>query len=327
MTPGSRLRLAVTALPLVAAVALLTGCQEDDGTVTGYVEADRTHIGLPGGGQIVEVAVERGQTLQPGQTLFRLDDRAEQARRAAATARLDQARAQRDDLLTGLRPHEMQALLAQRDQAIADARQAEADLVRQRGLSRAEATARALLDKAEADTARARARIAELDARIAQGRDGARSAAIAAAEAAVTAAEADLAAADWALSQRTAYAPSAARVEDVLFRPGETVSPGAPVLALIAPERVMVRLYLGPDQIGQIRPGQNLPLTCGGCPNGLTAQVRFIAGEASYAPPVLYSRDNAAALVFRVEATPQAPAAPLHPGQPVQITLPIPSGG
>ncbi|GAB3131809.1 HlyD family secretion protein [Novispirillum itersonii] len=311
----------------VVSLALLTACQDDTTTVTGYVEADRIHVGLPAGGQITAVEVTRGQSLQPGQSLFRLDDRAEQARRNATAARLEQARAQRDDLLTGLRPNEIQALLAQRDQAAADARQAGAELARQRGLSRAEASARTLLDRAEADSARAQARIAELEARIAQAREGARSAAVNAAEAAIAAAEADLAATEWALSQRIATAPAAARVEDILFQPGETVAAGAPVVALIDPDRIMIRLYLGPEQISRIRPGQALPVRCGGCPSGMTAQVRFIAGEASYAPPVLYSRDNAAALVFRVDAAPQAVTGILHPGQPVQITLPGPDGG
>ena len=313
--------------PLMALLLSVTACQDETGSVTGYVEADRIHVGLPAAGQVAAVDVRRGDEVAAGATLFRLDDRAEQARRNAAAARLEQARNQRDDLLTGLRPQELNALRAQRDQAVADARQADAELARQRGLSRTEATARALLEKAEADASRSRAKIAELTARLAQAQEGARSAAIAAAEAAVTAAEADLAAADWALSQRIATAPVSARVEDVLFQAGETVTAAAPVVTLLDPARLQIRLYLGPEQISGLSPDQALSIRCDGCPDGLTARVRFIAGEASYAPPVLYSRDNTATLVFRVDAVPDRRDAPLHPGQPVVVRLPSRSGG
>jgi len=49
--------------------------------------------------------------------------------------------------------------------------------------------------------------------------------------------------------------------------------------------------------------------------------VSFIAREASYAPPVIYSRENSEKLVFLVEARPSIPSDHLHPGQPVSLIL------
>jgi HlyD family secretion protein len=49
----------------------------------------------------------------------------------------------------------------------------------------------------------------------------------------------------------------------------------------------------------------------------------FIADRAEFTPPVLYSKENRAKLVYLVEAKPaSADAAKLHPGQPVDVTLP-----
>lgn len=49
-------------------------------------------------------------------------------------------------------------------------------------------------------------------------------------------------------------------------------------------------------------------------------RISFIAPQAEYTPPVIYSKDNRAKLVFLIEARP-APedAARLHPGQPVEV--------
>jgi HlyD family secretion protein len=49
----------------------------------------------------------------------------------------------------------------------------------------------------------------------------------------------------------------------------------------------------------------------------------FIADRAEFTPPVLYSKENRTKLVYLVEAKPaSADAAKLHPGQPVDVTLP-----
>ncbi len=49
--------------------------------------------------------------------------------------------------------------------------------------------------------------------------------------------------------------------------------------------------------------------------------ISFISPDAEYTPPVIYSREMRAKLVYLVEAKPRAPDA-LRPGQPVDVTLP-----
>jgi HlyD family secretion protein len=53
----------------------------------------------------------------------------------------------------------------------------------------------------------------------------------------------------------------------------------------------------------------------------VAARISFIAPQAEYTPPVIYSRENRAKLVFLVEARPEAPNPALHPGLPVEVTL------
>jgi HlyD family secretion protein len=55
----------------------------------------------------------------------------------------------------------------------------------------------------------------------------------------------------------------------------------------------------------------------------MSAMVNFISDRAEFTPPVLYSKENRAKLVYLVEAKPAADvAAKLNAGQPVDVVLP-----
>ena len=69
----------------------------------------------------------------------------------------------------------------------------------------------------------------------------ARSDEIAAARADSRGAEAELALARWREGQKQRVAPVAAQVQDVMYRVGEWVAGGAPVLALLPPGALKVR--------------------------------------------------------------------------------------
>ena len=54
----------------------------------------------------------------------------------------------------------------------------------------------------------------------------------------------------------------------------------------------------------------------------LLAKITYISPQSEYTPPVIYSNENRAKLVFMVIAKPPVEkAATLHPGQPVEVTL------
>jgi HlyD family secretion protein len=75
--------------------------------------------------------------------------------------------------------------------------------------------------------------------------------------------------------------------------------------------------------LGRLKPGQTLSFSCDACGAPIKATIAFISDRAEFTPPVLYSKENRAKLVYLVEAKP-APevAAKLNPGQPVDVTLP-----
>ena len=114
----------------------------------------------------------------------------------------------------------------------------------------------------------------------------------------------------------------AGTVTDTLFVNGEWVPAGAPVVAMLPPANVKVRFFIPESRLGAVKLGQKVSLTCDGCPAPVSAAITFIAPQAEYTPPVIYSKDSRAKLVFLAEARPQpADAAKLHPGQPVDVAL------
>lgn len=321
MTAGLR-------LVLLAALGLLAGCFKDDASVIqGYVEGDAVNLGLPAGGRVVRVLVHRGETVAAGQAVFALDAEAEDAALAEAEAKAAQARASRDNLLTGKREAEIRVLESDLAKARSALRLAEIELRRQQGLIGSAAAQQARLDTARATRDQAAAAEASLAAQIAVARLPARKDEIAAADRAVEAADATLAQAKKRRADREAQAPAAGRIEDVLFREGEVVTAGQPVVRILPPANVVVRAYLSAAAVARLDAGGIAVLRCGACGAAARARLSFVSDEAAYTPPVLYSRDNRAKLAFLTEFTPDPATAPkLRPGQPVEIVLPG-SGG
>jgi len=141
------------------------------------------------------------------------------------------------------------------------------------------------------------------------------------AEAALRQAKANLEWSKTRLARRLALAPAAGTIEEVYFRPGETVQPGKPVIALLPPSNLKIRFYVPEPRLATVKLGEQVAVSCDRCEKDLTARVTFIAKSAEYTPPVIYSRDERAKLVFLVEAHPEHPEK-FRVGQPVTVMLP-----
>ena len=128
--------------------------------------------------------------------------------------------------------------------------------------------------------------------------------------------------ADWRLGQRAIPSPAAGLVHDTYYVVGDWVPAGSPVAAVLPPANVRVRFFVPETVLGNVRAGQSVQVACDGCGAPLAAQITFVSDRAEYTPPVLYTRELRAKLVYLVEARPMpADAHKLHPGQPVEVTL------
>jgi HlyD family secretion protein len=306
----------------LACLLALAGCRDaPPAGYPGYVEGDYVRVAAPLSGTLTELAVERGTQVAQSAPLFKLESEQERAARAETEARVRQAQATLANLEKARRPPEIAAVRAQLAQAQASSRQTEADLVRTDKLVADKFLPPQKHDEALAARDRDRARVAELTQQVQIATLPARSDEIAAANAEVKAASDALAQAQWRIDQKAQSAPAAGLVADTLYRPGEWVPAGAPVVSLLPPGNVKVRFYVPETQIAAVRLGDAVTVRCDGCGGDIAAKARFIAPQAEFTPPVIYSRENRANLVYLVEARPDAPNPALHPGLPVEVTL------
>ncbi len=314
---GKRARALLCALaPFVVA-----GCAERAADFfPGYAEADYVRIAAPVAGTLVKLHVSRGDRVARDAPAFVLESDSERAAAQEAAARVASAQAQLDNLKKSRRPDEVAAVAAQLAQAEAGRDLSAASLAREKRLAAARFVAPSRIDEAQAALDRDAARVRELQAQLRVARLGARSDEIAAAEQDLQAARAQLAQVQWTLSQKTRRIPLDAEVADVLYREGELVAAGSPVISLLAPQYIKARFFVPEPMLGKLFLGQTVNLRCDGCGAPIAAQISFIAREAQYTAPLIYSRETRASLVFMVEARPAlADAARLHPGQPLEV--------
>ncbi|HTN50616.1 MAG TPA: HlyD family efflux transporter periplasmic adaptor subunit [Burkholderiaceae bacterium] len=312
-------RLAVAAAVLTA----LGACTRvDPDRFSGYAEADLVYVAPAIGGRIEKLAVERGARVDAGQLLFQLERDPESLARAAAAARADSAAAQARNLRKGKRVDELRAIEQQLAQARAALVLSTNDLKRNEELVAQGFISPNRLDELKATRDRDVARVAELQANLAVARDAARPDEIAAAEAEQRAAESDLASSRWREDQTRGVAPKAAAVQDVLYRTGEYVAQGAPVVALLPDGALKVRFFVPQAALARVRVGDIVAVSCDSCAAGLAAKVAFVSDKAEYTPPVIYSNESRAKLVFMVEAQPDTKTVQvLKPGQPVDVRI------
>ena len=141
-------------------------------------------------------------------------------------------------------------------------------------------------------------------------------------QAQVAAQTAALAKARWSFDQKQQFAPTNALVQDTLYRQGEWVAAGNPVVVLLPPANLKVRFFVPQAALPKIKPGESLGVTFDGGLHAYPATVNYISTQAEFTPPVIYSRENRAKLVFMIEAVfSPADAADLRPGQPVDVEL------
>jgi HlyD family secretion protein len=304
-------------LPAIAAA----GCEKTpDNAWQGYIEGEYVLLASPYAGQLQKLNVRRGERVEAGRPVFALEQESERAARLEAEERLKVAQARLGNLKVPRRPPEIEALRAQVNQARAARELAALQLEQAEKLFKESFVAQTRLDEARATHDREAARVREAEAQLKTalqplGRDAEREAA----ESEVDAAKAALAQAVWRLEQKSVAAPVAGLVHETFFVEGEWVPAGRPVAALLPPGNVKVRFYVPETVVASIEMQKPLEIRCDGCPAPIEAKVSYVSNQAEYTPPVLFSKESRAKLMFLVEA--RLPGANLRPGQPVDVRL------
>lgn len=258
------------------------GCKNQGQELQGYIEGRFTYISANFAGVLQQLLVSRGDQVKAGQLLLVLEPQPESDSLKQAQEKVEQA----------------SAAIIQNEARLAFAN---LTLRRRVALNKQGAIQEESVDSANTD-------VATLSAQLKQD------------NAALLAAEAELTQAQWSKGQKTILAPKSAFVFDTYYLPGELVAAQRPILALLTPQDIKVIFFIAESQLSKLALGQTVQVTCDGCPQTISARIDFISPHAEYTPPVIYSNDTRAKLVFRIEAIPTLrDASRLHPGQPVSV--------
>lgn len=93
-------------------------------------------------------------------------------------------------------------------------------------------------------------------------------------------------------------------------------------MSVLPPGNVKVRFFVPENTVGSLKPGEAVEVRCDGCGQPVTAFVSCISPQPEFTPPVIYSNETRAKLVFMIEARPRPEeGVRLRPGQPVEVTV------
>jgi HlyD family secretion protein len=301
-------------------IVALSACSDNGGeTFQGYVEGDFVYIASPLGGQLDVLSVRRGENVTAGVHLFSLESAFEKALVHEAANQRNQALDRLANLQKGQRPSEIAAIEARLNQASSAMNLAKAEFGRRKKLFTNDDISKATLDKSEDAFTQNAQKVKQISAELKTARLGGRPDEIRAAENQVDELEAKMDQAKWKLEQKAQNAPRSGLVFDTLYHRGEWVKAGAPVISILPPENIKIRFFVSESIVGQLSLNQEMTVSYdGGEP--FIAGISFISPQVQYTPPIIYSNETRAKLVYMVEARPSADqAARLHPGQPVSL--------
>lgn len=320
----TRLPLGLRLLPLFLSAVLAVGCsKEPESGYPGYIEGEYLYLAAPQAGYLKSLDATRGRRVEVGQAVFAIATDPDAQALAEAEAKAGSAREKVENLKEPRRPPEIATLEANLQAAQATQRLARTRLNQQESLAKAKFVSQAALDEARSAFEQASAQVEANRQQLATYRSTlGRQSEVRGAEADLQAAAAQAEQKRWAVERKAVSAPATGEVTDTYYRPGEWVPAGAAVASLLPDARRRLRFYVPETSLAALKPGQKIEAGCDGCTVPIRATIDFIAAQAEYTPPVIYSRGSREKLVFRVEAAPNPEqAANLRPGLPVDVRL------
>jgi HlyD family secretion protein len=292
-------------------------------SASGTIEGTEADLGFQLGGRVATISPREGDRVAAGTVLARLEQSELDARRAAAVAQAEGARALLSELERGARPGEVRQTQSSVSAAQQQMEESEAALVRARKLYEGGAVSREALDQATTANAVARAQYQQAREQLSIMNEGPRVERIQAQRAALRQAEAFIAQVQASVDNAVIRAPFSGVVTVRHREPGESTAPGAPVLTVMNTEDRWVRIYVREDQVGRVAIGQQARITSDSHPGKtFNGRVTFIANEAEFTPRNVQTDEERVKLVYAVKVTIVGDTGlELKPGVPADVVL------
>lgn len=334
----SKKRISYITAIILSLTLLAAGCggrQDGPNLPTGTVEAREVDVNAKIPGRVIELLVEEGDEVKPGQIVARLDEKDLRAREKQALAQVEAARAQLQKAQTALRVTEETAGAGlERARAALERARAEAELAA-KTLERMEMLfdqgaipqqqldeARARAEAAKAAENEARAAVAEAEA--AQLKVTLAGDEVEAARAQYQQAKAALEEIRHNLAELAVKAPAAGTVTAVNVEEGELVSTGMPLITVTDFKDNWVEMQVSQDAALSLRPGQKATVMAGG--KKFKGEISRVGKKPSFATRrATNDRGEKDIITYEVRIRVNDPA--LRPGMNVEVKFEDAAGG
>ena len=311
---------------LLAALVVIVGCSEKEETYyQGYVEGEFVYLASSRQGVLENLFVTRGQTVRPNDPVFQLDPNPEALQIEEMHHRIEQAEAKTEDMKQGERPSELENIKSRLTKAQQALTLAKRDLKRREELYErggSDAISKEELDRYKTEVDIRQADVVTIGAELKTARLGGRAFAVVASESEVNILDASLNQLKWQLAEKQVASPAAGKIQDIIYRVGEFVPAGRPVLSLLPAENLKIRFFVPQSLLPIIQVGSAVRVKLDGVDSPIKANVSFISPEAEFTPPIIYSKESRTKLVFMIEAIPESKTTgQLRVGQPAEIYI------
>ncbi|MCX6567859.1 MAG: efflux RND transporter periplasmic adaptor subunit [Candidatus Aminicenantes bacterium] len=291
-------------------------------SASGTIETVEVHIASKVAGELLELAVEEGTKVKPGDKLAVVDHVTLDIELRQAEAGVRLAEAQLALLLKGARSEDIRQAEEAHRQAEAAFNLAEDDARRMRELVRTGSVTPKQREDAEARLTIATAQRSAGAEALKKVRTLARPEEIQAAEARLAQAQASADLLQKTISDCTILAPAAGIVTHKAVEPGELVTPGATLVTLAELDSVYVMIYVTENELGRVRLGGPAEIKIDSFPDKVfEGKITYISPEAEFTPKNVQTKQDRVKLVFGVKVEIANREGLLKPGLPADAVI------
>ncbi len=318
------MRSKLTVLVLVSLAGLACSSRADKNIISasGTIEAIEVNVASKVSGQILDLAVDEGARVRPGDVLATVDHATADIQLRQAEAGVQLADAQLALLVKGSRREDIRQAEAALEQTQATLKVAVDDARRMRELVLTGSVTPKQREDADARLTVAQAQEKAASETLSKVRRLARPEEIQAAEArsAQARAAADLLAKT--IADCTITAPAGGIVTHKAVEAGELVTPGSTVITVTELDSVHVMIYVTEKEMGRIRIGDGVEVRIDAFPNKVfPGKVTYISPEAEFTPKNVQTKEDRVKLVFGIKVEIENKDGFLKPGLPADALI------
>ena len=305
-------------------------------TYSGTIEGTDLPVQPELGGRIVDLPLQKGQTIKVGDIVAKLEDSQAKISLETAKAQQIQAQAKLDDLMGGARSEEIRRLKGLLAQANANAaglalnvKFEENNLTDNQKLLDDHAISQQMVDaqRNKRDTVKAQyqgalANVNAVQASIDQALAGNTQPTIKAQQAAVDIVAQSVKAAELTLSKLTIKSPASGQVIYKHVQLGQVVNPGTTLVTILDPNDLWIKVFIPEAKLNQVKVGGTVSIAVDSYSNKtFNGEILYVSNQAEFTPKNVQTKEERTTTVYAVKIRITEGKEQLKAGMPADVTL------